>query len=215
MKLLLTGFEPFGGSNINPSEQVVKTLAGKEYPDTELITAILPVDREEGPEKLIQAVEENKPDAVICLGEARGRAAINIERVAINLMDYRIKDNTGNLIQDQPIIPDGPSAYFCTLPVRQIMETVQEAGVSAMLSLSAGAFLCNQVIYTLLHYLDKNNIAIPAGFIHLPSFPEQVTQEQPIKPSMNLDTMLIGVEAAINSIRKLTVIRSQGGPYDE
>jgi pyroglutamyl-peptidase len=202
MKLLLTGFEPFGGSVINPSEQVVTTLSSKEYPGTELITAILPVDREVGPEKLIQAVEKNKPEAVICLGEARGRAAINIERVAINLMDYRIKDNAGNLIQDQPIIPDGPSAYFCTLPVRKIMEAVQEAGVPAALSLSAGSFLCNQVTYTLLHYLDKNNLAIPAGFIHLPSLPEQVAQDQPTKPSMNLDTMIIGMEAAINFLRK-------------
>jgi pyroglutamyl-peptidase len=202
MKLLLTGFEPFGGSDINPSEQVVKKLAGKEYPETELISKILPVDQEAGPEKLIQAVEEIKPEVVICMGEARGRAAINIERVAINLMDYRIRDNSGNLIQDQPIIQDGPSAYFCTLPVRKIMEAVQEAGVPAMLSLSAGAFLCNQVIYTLLHYLEKNNVAIPAGFIHLPSLPEQVSLEQPIKPSMNLDTMIIGMEAAINSIRK-------------
>jgi pyroglutamyl-peptidase len=160
------------------------------------------VDWEVGPEKLIQAVEENKPGAVICMGEARGRVAINIERVAINLTDYRIEDNAGNLIQDQPIIQDGPSAYFCTLPVRKITEAFQEAGVPAVLSLSAGAFLCNQVIYTLLHHLDKNNLAIPAGFIHLPSLPEQVAHEQPPKPSMNLDTMIIGMEAAINSIRK-------------
>jgi pyroglutamyl-peptidase len=200
MKLLLTGFEPFGGSDINPSEQVVKTLAGKEYPDTEIITSILPVDREAGPQRLIQAVEKSKPEVVICLGEARGRTAMNIERVAINLMDYRIEDNTGNMIQDQPILPDGPSAYFCTLPVRQIMEAIQGAGVPAMLSLSAGAFLCNQVIYSLLHYLDKHNLAVPAGFIHLPSLPEQVAQEQTNKPSMNLETMLVGMEAVINSI---------------
>jgi pyroglutamyl-peptidase len=201
MKLLLTGFEPFGGSHINPSEKVVKTLADKEYPNTEVITSILPVDREVGPQRLIQAVEESKPETVICLGEARGRAAINIERVAINLMDYRIEDNTGNKVQDQPIVPDGPSAYFCTLPIRQIMEAVQGVGVPAMLSLSAGTFLCNQVIYTLLHYLDKNGLAIPAGFIHLPSLPEQVAQEQLNKPSMNLETMLIGMEAIINFLR--------------
>jgi len=201
MKLLLTGFEPFGGSDINPSEQVVKTLAGKEYPDTEIITSILPVDQEAGPHGLIQAVEKSKPEVVICLGEARGRATINIERVAINLMDYRIEDNTGNKVQDQPIVPDGPSAYFCTLPVRQIMEAVQGVGVPAMLSLSAGTFLCNQVIYTLLHYLDINNLTIPAGFIHLPSLPKQVAQEQPMKPSMGFETMVIGMEAVINSIR--------------
>ena len=200
MILLLSGFEPFGGSNINPSEQVVKTLAGKEYPNTEIITSILPVDREAGPQRLIQTVEESKPEVVLCLGEARGRAAFSIERVAINLMDYRIEDNAGNLIQDQPIIPNGPSAYFCTLPVRQIMEAIQGEGVPATLSLSAGAFLCNQVIYILLHYLDKNDLAIPAGFIHLPSLPQQIAQEQPIKPSMSLETMIIGMEAIINCL---------------
>jgi pyroglutamyl-peptidase len=201
MKILLTGFEPFGGSHINPSKQVVISLTGKEYPGIDIITSILPVDREAGPRKLIESVEGSKPEVVICLGEARGRMAFSIERVAINLIDYSIEDNVGNLIQGQPIIPNSPSAYFCTLPVRQIMEAVQGVGVPATLSLSAGAFLCNQVIYTLLHYLDKNNLAIPAGFIHLPSLPEQVVQEQPLKPSMSLETMLIGMEAVINCIR--------------
>jgi pyroglutamyl-peptidase len=201
MKLLLTGFEPFGGSDINPSEQVVKTLIDKKIHGVELITKILPVDREAGPENLIQAVKESDPEVVICLGEARGRMAINIERVAVNLMDYRIKDNAGNLIQDQPIIPGGPPAYFCTLSVREIMEAVQKAGVPAQLSLSAGAFLCNQVIYTLLHHLDTNKIDIPAGFIHLPSLHEQVTEEQPIKPSMNLQTLVLGIETVIEFLK--------------
>lgn len=201
MKLLLTGFEPFGGSDINPSEQVVKKLADKKIKGIELITAILPVDREAGPEKLIRAVEKNQPDAVICLGEARGRMAISIERVAVNLMDYRIEDNAGNLIQDQPIIPDGSPAYFCTLPVRKLMEAVQKVDVPAQLSLSAGAFLCNQVIYTLLHYLDTHKINTPAGFIHLPSLPEQVVDEQPIKPSMELHTQVTGIEAVIEVIK--------------
>jgi pyroglutamyl-peptidase len=145
-------------------------------------------------------LEEAMPDVVVCLGEARGRMAINIERVAVNLMDYRIEDNAGNLIQDQPIVPEGPTAYFCTLPVRVLMEAVQETGVPARLSLTAGTFLCNQVIYTLLHYLDTHNKDIPAGFIHLPSLPEQVADEQPIKPSMNLETMILGVETVITTM---------------
>ena len=201
MKLLLTGFEPFDGSDINPSEQVVKILSDKKIKGIELITAILPVDREAGPKKLLKSFIENHPDAVLCLGEARGRMAINIERVAVNLMDYRIKDNAGNLIQDQPIIPDGPPAYFCTLPVRKMMEDVQKAGIPAQLSLSAGAFLCNQVIYTILHHLKTNNIDIPAGFIHLPSLPQQVADGQPLKPSMDLQSLITGIEAAIEVVK--------------
>ncbi|MGD8457900.1 MAG: pyroglutamyl-peptidase I [Anaerolineales bacterium] len=201
MKLLLTGFEPFGGSDINPSEQVVNTLADKKYPDLILVTTILPVDREKGPQRLIQEIKENQPEAVICLGEARGRVGFSIERIAINLLDYSIEDNAGNLIQDRSIIPDGPSAYFCSLPVRKILEAVQDIGVPAALSLSAGAFLCNQVFYTLLHYLDINGLEIPAGFIHLPSLPQQVAHEQPNKPSMSIETMKIGIEAIIKCIR--------------
>lgn len=141
MKLLLTGFEPFGGSDINPSELVVKTLTNNKIKGVELITTILPVDREAGPQKLLQTVEENQPGVVICLGEARGRMAINIERIAINLMDYRIKDNAGNLIQDQPIVADGPAAYFCTLPVREMMEAVQKSGNSSSIIPLRGSLL--------------------------------------------------------------------------
>jgi pyroglutamyl-peptidase len=197
MKLLLTGFEPFGGSDINPSEQVILALADKNFEGVELTPTILPVDREAGPQELLHSFEANQPEVVICLGEARGRMTINIECVAVNLMDYRIKDNAGNLIQDQPIVADGPPAYFCTLPVRKMMEAVIETGIPARLSLTAGAFLCNQVIYTLLHYLDTNKIDIPAGFIHLPSLPEQVADENPIKPSMNLQTLVKGIEVVI------------------
>ena len=200
MKLLLTGFEPFGGSDINPSEQVVTSLAKSGLKGIDLHTAVLPVDNKTGPAKLIEAVEETQPDAVVCLGEARGRMAICLERVAVNLLDYRIEDNAGNLIQDQPIVPDGPAAYFCTLPVRKMVEAAQKAGIPARLSLSAGAFLCNQVTYALLHHLDTKGKAIPAGFIHLPSLPEQIANEQPLKPSMNLETLVKGVKAAIEGI---------------
>ena len=200
MKLLLTGFEPFGGSDINPSEQVVKSLAQTGIKGIELNTVILPVDRKAGPDKLIHAVKETQPDAVVCLGEARGRLAICLERVAVNLLDYRIEDNAGNLIQDQPIAPDGPAAYFCTLPVRKMVEAVQKVGVPARLSLSAGAFLFNQVTYALLHHLDSQGKALPAGFIHLPNLPEQVANKQPLKPSMDLETLVKGVRAAIEGI---------------
>lgn len=202
MKLLLTGFEPFGGSRVNPSEQTVRALAQESLGATKLSIAILPVDRVHGPAALIRAYQEHQPDAVLCLGEASKRMAISIERVAINLLDYRIADNAGNQIVDEPIVRDAPAAYFCTLPVRAMLNAVRACGVPAELSLSAGAFLCNQVTYALLHYLAQSKLNTPAGFVHLPALPEQVINKQPLIPSMSLETMLKGIQAAINAIQQ-------------
>ena len=200
MKLLVTGFEPFGGSSINPSEQVVLALAHDGIAGVELRAGILPVDRTRGPAKVIELIGQFRPDAVLCLGEAGRRQALNIERVGINLMDYRIADNSGNLVADEPIVTGGPAAYFATLPVRAMLAASLEAGVPAELSLSAGAFLCNQVTYAVLHYLALQNLATPAGFIHLPSLPEQAARREPVVASMALETMVKGVRAAIGAI---------------
>jgi pyroglutamyl-peptidase len=197
MKILLTGFEPFGESKINPSEQVVRALARENIPGIELHTAILPVERVRGPQTLLAAVTRVQPEAVVCLGEASRRMAISIERVAINLLDYRIPDNAGQKIVDEPIARDGPAAYFCTLPVRAMYNAVRIAGIPAELSLSAGAYLCNQVTYVLLHHLAQNRMNIPAGFIHLPALPDQVATRDVLIPSMSLETMARGVRAAI------------------
>ncbi len=213
MKLLVTGFEPFAKSPVNPSEQVVRALSQEKIAGIDLRTAILPVDRKHGPETLLRAFEQSQPDAVLCLGEASRRMAISIERVAVNLMDFRtpalqrtlcgasVADNAGTKVIDEPIVRDGPAAYFVTLPVRAMLNSVRAACVPAELSLSAGAFLCNQVTYALLHHLAQNKLKIPAGFIHLPALPEQVIDRDPIVPSMGLDTMLIGIRAAINAIK--------------
>lgn len=201
MKLLLTGFEPFGGSHINPSEQVVLALAHDGIADVELRAGILPVDRTHSAAKAIALITQFQPDAIVCLGEAGRRHALNIERVGINLMDYRIADNSGNLVADEPIVRGGPAAYFATLPVRAMLAAVLEAGVPAELSLSAGAFLCNQVTYAVLDYLAVLNLPTPAGFIHLPSLPEQAARRDPLIPSMALETMVKGVRAAIGAIR--------------
>ena len=203
MKLLLTGFEPFGESKINPSEQVVRALAREKIPGVEMHTAILPVERVRGPQVLLDAVKRVQPDAVLCLGEAQRRMAISIERVAINLMDYRMPDNAGQKIVDEPIARDGPAAYFCTLPVRAMFDAVRAAGVPAELSLSAGAYLCNQVIYMLLHYLAQNKSNTRAGFIHLPALPEQVIARDAVTlgASMSLATMIKGVRAAVQKMQ--------------
>jgi pyroglutamyl-peptidase len=199
MKLLLTGFEPFGGSSVNPSIQVVRVLANGPMEGVHLQTAMLPVDKVSGPATLVMAVESYKPDVVICLGQATGRAVISIERVAVNLLDYAIPDNSGAQVKDEPIVPDGPAAYFTSIAVREIRDAVQAAGVPAELSLSAGAFLCNQVLYTLLHHISVNKLPIKAGFIHMPALPEQVIDRPASVPSMSMETMVRGVRAAINT----------------
>jgi|RhiMetdeSRZDD1v2_1073273.scaffolds.fasta_scaffold38212_5 pyroglutamyl-peptidase len=203
MNVLLTGFEPFGGSQVNPSAQVVRTLARDGLPGVALHSAILPVDRQGGPATLLNAVRALHPDAIVCLGEATRRMAISIERVAINLLDYRMADNAGHQAIDEPIVPDGPAAYFVTLPVRAMLEAVRAAGIPAELSLSAGAFLCNQVTYELLHYLTTHQLDIPAGFVHLPALPEQVTNAYPPMPSMALATMTCGIRAVIGALQVL------------
>lgn len=198
MKLLLTGFEPFGGSAVNPSEQAVHTLAKDPPPGVELLTAILPVDKTAGPQALLKAIAEVQADVVLCLGEASGRAVISIERLAVNLMDFRIPDNKGEQIIDQPIRSDGPAAYFAALPVRKMHEAVTAAGIPCELSLTAGAYLCNQVMYTLLDHIAREKPGMLGGFIHLPCLPRQAASNAEKTPSMDLATVLAGLRAAIS-----------------
>ena len=213
MRILLTGFEPFGGSPINPSEEVVKALVVSPPEGIELHTAILPVSHRGGPEALLRAVERSQPGAVVCLGEAGGRAGLSIERVAINLVDDHIADNAGERWVDRPVIAGGPAAYFTTLPVKEIRAAILEAGVPTELSLSAGAFLCNQVAYTLLHSLATDHLgeAFPAGFIHLPLLPEQAAARQRERPetgagpSMDLETQVRGVAAGLRRLKETII----------
>jgi pyroglutamyl-peptidase len=161
---------------------------------------VLPVDFKLGPTVLLNAVKVSEPEAIFCLGLASRRAVISIERVAINLLDFRIPDNAGNQVEDQPIELNGPAAYFTTLPVRKIFSVLKENGIPAELSLSAGTYLCNQVMFTLLHYLKEQDLKIPAGFIHLPALPEQAAQMKGSVPSMSLETMIRGIRLAIQVI---------------
>lgn len=200
MKFLVTGFEPFGTSVINPSEQVVLALAGQAFQGFAVETAVLPVHRHLGPQTLLNHVQRHQPDAVICLGEAGGRTAVSIERVAINLLDFGIADNNGLVVQDEPITPDGPAAYFATLPVRALQQAVLAAGIPAELSLSAGAFLCNQVMYELLHFLARQQLAVPAGFVHLPLLPQQAASQKPLRPSMALEVMVTAVTTILHTL---------------
>ena len=200
MKILLTGFEPLDGSTINPSENIVEAIAIEPIPGVQVETRVLPVDSAKVPATLLQALRAIEPDAILCLGQASRRTVISIERVAINLLDFRIPDNVGNQVKDQPVILGGSAAYFATLPVRAIYEKLKEEGIPAELSLSAGTYLCNQVMYTVLHHLKMESKNIPAGFIHLPVLPEQAAQSKNPTPSMSLATMMNGIRIAIGVI---------------
>jgi pyroglutamyl-peptidase len=199
MKLLLTGFEPFGGSNVNPSQQIVRALADRPIEGVQIYTALLPVDNVRGPAEALTAMQTYNPDTVLSLGQANSRVALSIERLAVNLADYAIPDNAGTRVVDRSIVTGGPAAYFVTLPVRALLAAIREANVPAELSLSAGTFLCNQVLYAVLHHISINGLPTRAGFIHVPSLPEQVV-DQPRIPSMSLETMIAGVSAAIKAL---------------
>lgn len=205
MRILLTGFEPFDGSQVNPSEKVVRALANHPPEGIDLATTVLPVDYRRAPQVLVQALDEAQPDAAVCLGEASRRAALSIERVAVNLLDFRIPDNQGVQVVDEPVQAEGPAAYFTSLPVRRLLQAVREAGIPAELSLSAGAYLCNQVLYVLLDHLQHKSRTIPAGFIHLPALPEQAALQaalgKPTMASMSLETMVRGIEIVLAELR--------------
>ncbi|GAC1534574.1 MAG: pyroglutamyl-peptidase I [Herpetosiphon sp.] len=200
MKLLLTGFEPFDGRDTNSSERAVHALKEQRWNGVDVHPVILPVDSELGPATLLEAFERVRPQMVLCLGEAKGRMRVSVERVAVNLLDYGIADNSGKQLQDIPIVANAPVAYFSTLPVREMVATLVEANVPAELSLSAGAFLCNQVSYVLLHYLAQTGQQCPAGFIHLPLLSSQAAREQKPVPSLSLDVIRHGLAAVIQSL---------------
>lgn len=198
MKILVTGFEPFGGESRNPSTEVVERLP-EQIAGAEIIKLILPVVRGKASSAIGQAVENFRPDAVLSIGQAGGRAAVSVERVAVNLDDYRIADNEGNQPIDEPVVPGGPDGYFCTVPVKEMVSAIQSVGIPAAQSLSAGTFVCNHVMYATGHLLATRYPNVKFGFIHIPYLPEQVT-DKPGQPSMSLDVSVRAVEAAIKNI---------------
>ena len=190
-KLLITGFEPFGGEEINPSAGVLRLLPERigEY---KVETLCLPVVFGEAAEKALAAAERIRPDFLICIGQAGGRAAITPELVGINLRHAEIPDNSGRKPKDEPIIEGGQAAYFSTLPVRKMVEAIRAEGISAGVSYSAGAYVCNDLLYTLLYRFDGR--ATRVGFIHIPYSEEQVKT-----PNMPLQDIARGLVAAIKA----------------
>lgn len=198
VKMLVTGFEPFGGEDRNPAQEILSLLPRRRA-GLSISTLVLPVVFGESAKRAGAAIRELAPAAVLMLGQAGGRPDVTVERVAINLDDARIQDNRRKKPVDRPIDPAGPAAYFSTLPVRQIVDSINAAGVPASLSLSAGTFVCNHLLYSVLHQLAAEAPATMAGFIHLPWLPEQATEKKG-QPSMGLDLQRTAVLAALDAI---------------
>jgi pyroglutamyl-peptidase len=193
--VLVTGFEPFGGDTVNPSWQACERLPG-EIGGLRVETCLVPCEFRRAIEVVVEAIERHRPALVVCLGLAAGRTHLGIERVAINVDDARIPDNAGARPVDEPIAANGPPAYFATLPVKAMLAAVRRAGIPAEVSNSAGTYVCNHLMYGVLHYLASTGAHARAGFIHVPAAEEQVLDQRGA-PSMAIATMARGVEAAI------------------
>ncbi|VYU45953.1 pyroglutamyl-peptidase I [Clostridium tertium] len=210
MKILITGFDPFGGENINPALEAVKKL-----PDTilgqEVIKIEIPTVFRKSLEKIEENIEKHNPDVVISVGQAGGRFGVTPERVAINMDDARIKDNEGNQPIDISIYEDGEAAYFSNLPIKAMVKEMTDNGIPASVSNSAGTFVCNHVMYGILYLVDKKYPNIRGGFIHVPYIPSQVTTK-PNMPSMSIDDIAKGLELSIKAIiENSSDIKTVGG----
>lgn len=196
-KLLLTAFTPFDGEKINPALEAVK-LVKDRIGNLLIVKLEVPTVFGKSIDTVREAIEREKPDFVLSIGQAGGRAEICPERVAINLDDARIPDNEGNQPIDEPIFPDGENAYFSTLPVKAMVEAIRKEGLPSSLSNSAGTYVCNHLMYGVLYYLDKRPV-IKAGFIHVPYIPEQ-TKNKKEMPALELSEIVRGLESAITAI---------------
>ena len=199
MKVLITGFDPFGGEKINPAWEAVRALPDN-IDGIEVVKLQIPTVFKKSAKKLSENIDSVKPDVVICVGQAGGRYEFSVERVAINIDDGRIPDNDGYQPVDSPVFEDGENAYFSTLPIKAIVEEVKKVGIPAAVSNTAGTYVCNHIMYSLLYYLNKNNLNIKGGFIHVPFIPEQVVEKKNT-PYMELARITKALEISIKAIR--------------
>jgi pyroglutamyl-peptidase len=194
MKALVTGFEPFGADAVNPSREAVLRLPG-QLGDLVIEPRILPTVFGRAIAALEDAVVTTKPDIVLCAGLAGGRAELSLERVAVNVDDARIPDNDGQQPIDRPVVADGPAAYFTGLPVKAAAAALREAGLPAIVSNTAGTFVCNHLFYGLMHLIASRRLPMRGGFLHVPYLPEQAAALGGVQmPSMALDDIVRGIE---------------------
>ena len=194
-KLLITGFDPFGGATVNPSREAVMALPDR-IGDWMLTKLEVPTVFGRAADRVLTLARELTPDAIICVGQAGGRAAVTPEVVAINLREAAIPDNAGNQPQNTPVVEGGPAAYFATLPVRDMVAAIKAADLPATLSYTAGAFVCNDLLYTLLHAYRESEVRV--GFIHIPYLPEQAKEGAPSLPAESVVKALTAAILALD-----------------
>ena len=192
MKALVTGFDPFGGDKVNPSSLAVGQLK-KRICEVVVHTAQLPTSYAHSSGVLRAAIEEVKPEIVLCVGQAGGRTELCLERVAINVQDARIRDNDGKQPIDKPVVKDGPAAHFATLPIKACVAEMRKAGLPAAVSNTAGTFVCNHIFYALMDIAQSHPIPMRGGFLHIPYVPEQAARLGGA-PSMAIDDIVRGIE---------------------
>lgn len=204
MKLLLTGFDPFDGSSVNPALEAVKA-APDQIAGIEIVKLEVPTVFRKCIDRLVEAMEREKPDAVLCVGQAGRRFEVTPERIAINVDDARIADNEGNQ-PCGPIYPDGPAGYFATLPIKAMAQGIRNAGIPSVVSNTAGTFVCNHLFYGLMYHIDKDIRfkAVKAGFIHVPFIPAQVVNRSEPAASMALQDITAALIEAIKAIAEHT-----------
>lgn len=198
MKILVTGFDPFGGESVNPAIEAVKMLP-ESINGAEIIKLEIPTVNHKSLEKIEAAILQYKPDVILSIGQAGGRADITVERIGINIDDNRIPDNEGNQPIDMPIFEDGENAYFVNIPIKRMVNSIRKVGVPASVSNTAGTFICNHVTYGVRYLIEKKYHGKKSGFIHIPYLPEQVV-DKPGQPSMALESIVKGIIAALEAI---------------
>lgn len=201
-KILVSGFEPFGGESINPTEKLIADIRSHSFAGAEMKTILLPVHYDECADILLKEMSLYEPDAVIACGVAGGRTAITPERIAINMKDIppevKITDNRGAKPQDERIDPDGPDGLFSTLPIRKMVNRLKEAGIPATVSNTAGTYICNNTMYAILNEIRIRESNTLAGFIHFPASTEMAV-EKPSLPTMSHEMMLHGLQIIVQT----------------
>ena len=199
MKILVTAFDPFENEPVNPAFEAVKKLPDK-INDNEIIKLEIPTSFKRSEEAIKNAIEKHSPDVILSIGQAGGRNEITLEKVAINFLEARIKDNDGYQPSNLPIKEDGENAYFTNLNIKGIVAYLKENKIPAAISYTAGTFVCNSVMYNNLYLVNKKYPNIKTGFIHVPYLPEQAALKNPIPSSMSIETIEKGIELAIEAI---------------
>jgi pyroglutamyl-peptidase len=208
--VLVTGFEPFGGGGANPSALAAQALQGRTIEGHRVVAATLPTVFGGSLDALEALLVRHGPALVLCCGLAAGRACISLERIAINVDDARIPDNAGAQPVDVPVVPGGPAAYFATLPIKAMLQSLQRSGIAAEVSQTAGTFVCNHVFYGLMHLLAQPRFAgVRGGLVHVPQLPEQGA------PSMPLERIALALQVALAcALATRRDIRLEAGALD-